>query len=70
MRSSGVNDFIVGRHMYQFGPQEYYLSGSHRMNGDRTLPIAWISDGLNCFASSNGRMNAMIFAVAPTLFCT
>ena len=39
MRSSGVNDFIVGRHMYQFGPQEYYLSGSHRMNGDRTLPI-------------------------------
>ena len=39
MRSSGANDFIVGQHMYQFGPQEYYLSGSHKMNGDRTLPI-------------------------------
>ena len=39
LRSSGANDFIVGRRMYQFGPQEYYLSGSHKMNSSRTLPV-------------------------------
>ncbi|MEZ4807255.1 MAG: hypothetical protein R2815_07235 [Flavobacteriales bacterium] len=39
LRTSGANDFIVGRELYRLGPSEYYATGSHKLSGSRMLPV-------------------------------
>lgn len=39
LRSSGANDYLVGRELWRAGPAEYYVAGGTKLSGENTMPV-------------------------------